>query len=143
MIQKKFEIMSTYAEVEKINSVLKVFYQKNKFNVDDIIELEIILVEALNNIVKHAYKEKSSMKIIIEMKVENGVWEIRLVDFGISRENKKIKPLNFEPKNIDSLPESGMGLFLINKLTDFNKYLKHTDRNEFILQKKLRNETTL
>lgn len=139
MVKKKFNFFSTYQEV--INKVLliKEFHVLNNLRAEDIAELEIILVEALNNIVKHSYKENPDGRIEIEISIFENLWECRLIDSGISRNNFEVPNLEFDPTDIQNLPESGMGLFLINKLTDSNKYKIYDSHNEFILTKMLRN----
>ena len=141
MPKKILEILSSFEEVEKLNSELKLIYQQSGMHPEDIIELEIIQVEALNNIVKHSYSGISGKKIKVELEVESKIWKMKLIDFGLPRKKLKVPELNFNPDKIESLPESGMGLFLINKLTNYNHYIPHLDKNEFYLLKILRYET--
>lgn len=138
MPKKILEILSSFEEVENLNSELKLIYQQSGMHPKDITELEIIQVEALNNIVKHSYSGISGKKIKVELEVESKIWKMKLIDFGLPRKNLKIPELNFNPNKIESLPESGMGLFLINKLTSSNQYIQHSDRNEFYMLKILR-----
>lgn len=138
MPKKILEILSSFEEVEKLNSELKLIYQQSGMHPKDITELEIIQVEALNNIVKHSYSGENGNKIKVELEVESKIWKMKLIDFGLPRKNLKIPELNFNPDRIESLPESGMGLFLINKLTSSNQYIQHSDRNEFYMLKILR-----
>lgn len=137
----KFEILSTYRKIENLNQQLKAIYKSIYIVQKDIAELEIVCVEALNNIVKHAYLEDPNQKIIVELSIVSNFWNAKLIDFGIPRRNFDVPNLDFNPDDIDSLPESGMGLFLIHKLTDSAKYLVKDSCNEFHLEKFLTYET--
>jgi len=137
----KFEILSTYKNIEHLNQQLKAIYKSINITQKDIAELEIVCVEALNNIVKHAYLEDPNQKIIVELSIVSSFWNAKLIDFGIPRRNFDVPNLDFNPDDIDSLPESGMGLFLIHKLTDSAKYLVKDSCNEFHLEKFLTFET--
>lgn len=137
----KFEILSTYKNIEHLNQQLKAIYKSINITQKDIAELEIVYVEALNNIVKHAYLEDPNQKIIVELSIVSSFWNAKLIDFGIPRRNFDVPNLDFNPDDIDSLPESGMGLFLIHKLTDSAKYLVKDSCNEFHLEKFLTYET--
>lgn len=138
MFKKKINICSTYQEViDKVKQINE-FHLLQKLKSEDILELEIVLVEALNNIVKHSYKEKTDEKIELEISISDNLWECKLIDYGISRSKFEIPKFEFDPSDIQNLPESGMGLFLINKLTDSNEYNIYSTHNEFILKKVLR-----
>ena len=81
-------------------------------------EIEICIVEALNNIIEHSYKSISSNCINIEANFQKPILEIKIFDAGMPRKNFSKPELNIDPSDIDSLPERGMGLFIISQLTD-------------------------
>jgi serine/threonine-protein kinase RsbW len=137
MIKKQYKINSTYNEVTRLNLEIKDLYYFINLDEQQINELEIVFIESMNNIVKHSYLAKPDGIIHVEIIIQNHNWECILRDFGISRSVFEIPDLNFNPDDIQNLPEGGMGLFLINKLTDFNEYKIFDTHNEFYLQKKI------
>ena len=60
---------------------------------------------------------------------------INLTDYGESRKNVGKPVLEFDPDDIDSLPEGGMGLFIIEQLMDENFYTVKGNKNIFTLVK--------
>ena len=72
--------------------------------------------EAFNNVVIHAYKgsdDASGDLVTIEVEVLPAGIEIRLLDHGASFDHSLIP----EP-DLDGLPESGMGLFIMRSFMD-------------------------
>ncbi|MCB0732626.1 MAG: ATP-binding protein, partial [Ignavibacteriae bacterium] len=74
-------------------------------------EIELCLAEALNNIIKHAYKGNEENIINILLEYSENKFKIVLEDTGIERANLDKPTLEFDPEDVDSLPEGGMGLF--------------------------------
>jgi serine/threonine-protein kinase RsbW len=99
--------------------------------------MEMCLVEALNNIVEHAYNSESNNPINIYITIDSDFLTITLVDEGISRTNFEKPTLEFDPNDIKSLPEGGMGLYIIDQLMDVTEYLNKNDHNIFKMTKKL------
>ena len=63
----KLNINSKFSEVRLGSDLLQDFCAKNDINVTTQGHLELILVEALNNVVEHAYKENPEGEILIEL----------------------------------------------------------------------------
>lgn len=97
--------------------------------------VEICLTEALNNVIKHAYKGESPNSIDVDVKMNEKTLEIKILDEGTSRESLVVKDLDFDPEDIDNLPESGMGLFIIKQLMDEIDYYTLNGKNYFTLRK--------
>ena len=72
--------------------------------------------EAFNNVALHAYEERAG-DLEIEIDVADRALTIRLLDYGTSFEVADIP----DP-DLDSLPESGMGLFIIRSFVDELSY---------------------
>lgn len=98
-------------------------------------EVEICLTEALNNIVRHAYKEDFSQTIDIEVKTEKNELQFDLMDKGIPRKNFKKPELEFDPEDIENLPEGGMGLYIIDQLMNEISYETVNGVNIFTMKK--------
>jgi serine/threonine-protein kinase RsbW len=99
--------------------------------------VEICLTEALNNVIKHAYKGENSNQIEIIIRINNNQLEIDIIDEGSPRKNLIISELNFDPTDIDNLPEGGMGLYIIKQLMDDLNYYSLNGKNYFTLRKQI------
>lgn len=96
--------------------------------------LELILVEALNNVVEHAYEESPDGKILIELeKVDTGT-VMKITDTGLAAPGSLMIEGSARP-NENKLPEGGWGLYLIQALADTIEYFRYPDHNILVLTK--------
>lgn len=135
---KNFTINSAYKNVSSVCFIAKTFCEENSISEEVIREIELSLAEALNNVIKHSYKGDETNKIEIEMIYDNKQIVVNLSDFGEPRENLNKPVLEFDPEDIDSLPEGGMGLFIIEQLMDENNYSVDGNKNTFTLVKNIK-----
>ncbi|MCP5061806.1 MAG: ATP-binding protein [Ignavibacteriae bacterium] len=135
MENKSFTISSNYKNVNSACFITKTFCEDSKVKDTTIKEIELCMAEALNNIIKHSYKGDNSNLIDIALKIEDEKFSIALADYGFPRENLDKPTLEFDPNDIDSLPEGGMGLFIIEQLMDENSYTTAEGKNTFTLYK--------
>ena len=92
----------------------------------------------MNNIIEHAYNKEQNNVIDIQLEYNNVEFIIILSDHGAENNADFTKELNFDPDDIDSLPERGMGLFIINKIMSKVEYRRANNKNTFTLIKHLR-----
>lgn len=135
MAKKSFSLISDYDQVAGINTAIHQFLETENVESHICNGLEICLTEALNNVIKHSYKGEQNHKIDVNVAVDSKIMEIQIVDEGESRKNLEIKELDFDPEDINSLPESGMGLYIIKQLMDELDYYKLNGKNYFVLRK--------
>jgi serine/threonine-protein kinase RsbW len=134
--RKKFNTTSVYDNVVPVIKEIREFLLANNVAEKTSSESEICLLEALNNTIKHGYEGQSGNKIIVEVAVDINQIEFRLIDYGRSRENIKKPKLEFDPDDIQNLPESGMGLYIIDTLMDETFYSSYGKENIFTMIKK-------
>ena len=132
---KTFSVTSAFKNVSSVCFILKTFCDENSVPSEKTREIELSLAEALNNIIKHAYKCDETNKIEIKIKHENDRIELELTDYGEARTNLNKPKLDFDPDDVNSLPEGGMGLFIIEQLMDKNHYRRAGNKNIFTLVK--------
>lgn len=133
--EQKFHINSDYGKVAELNSRVKLFLELDGLEDHLCNAVEICMTEALNNVIKHSYNNDSTKPIDVEVKKDSKYFEITIIDEGRKRENMVVKDLDFDPNDINNLPESGMGLFLIKQLMDEMKYYSKDGRNYFTIKK--------
>ncbi len=135
MNKLKILLTSSYSEVTPACRKLKAFFIE--LGVPEYVEIntEICVNEALNNIIKYAYLGKPDNLIEIQAICNKSEIKIKIIDTGIRRTNFEKPKLNFNPSNIDNLPEGGMGLYIIDKLMDDADYKVEDNKNIFTLTK--------
>lgn len=99
---------------------------------DHLFRLELVLAEALNNIVEHAYADTGIGVIDLDISVhDHAVWCV-LIDGGCAMPNGKVpqpKRYVLEEMAMKDLPEGGFGWGLIHDLTAGLNYQRHDGRN--------------
>ncbi|WP_027136358.1 ATP-binding protein [Geminicoccus roseus] len=105
-------------------------------------ELELGFVEAVNNVIEHGFAERAGMPILITVELLDDRVAIRIADQGTSippelLERARSAPFEVDPDDLDSLPESGMGLRLIMHCADKITYTVKDGINYLLLEKLL------
>lgn len=101
-----------------------------------IFNLELCLNEALTNAIRHAYHGKPGRFIEVVVDLDHHKIAMKIVHEGNSIPNFALgAKLDFDPNDIQSLPESGMGLFLIKKIMDEVSWKLNENRVELVMQK--------
>lgn len=102
-------------------------------------QIELAVVEAVNNAIKHAYGSVAGHPVEIVISVNE-----KRIQFEICDEGKalyflqKKTDLDFDPRNKTSLPEGGMGLHIMEQVMDDVTYFVRDGRNCLVLCKRLK-----
>ena len=90
---------------------------------------EIVLAEALNNIVEHAYSSHDG-EIEITLQLRQNELVCKISDTGLPMPDEKLPAGILAPLEPPTdLPEGGFGWFLIGHLTQSLTYFRENDRN--------------
>lgn len=136
----ELKIESLYENVPFVCDKAKEFCMQCGMTENEAIKVMICMDEALNNVVKHSYKEQAGNEIEIVFSFAGNTIRIDIIDYGESRKGGIKSELKFDPDDIESLPEGGMGLFIIQRYMDATEYHSHNGKNVFTLFKKLKNK---
>ena len=137
MSLERFTITSEYKNITPVSKQIREFLLTQDVSVQFCNEIEICLMEALNNVIKHAYEEEPGKSMDIFVNVIDDSVELNIIDTGIIRTNTEKPKLNFDPDDINTIPESGMGLYIIDSLMDSTEYITDDGVNTFKLIKKI------
>lgn len=137
LIEKNYRIPSDYAEAVELNRTIRKLLESEKVEEHICNAVEICIIEALNNVVKHAYQGDNSKWIDVVISLNTKALEINIIDEGKSRTSFETPTLEFDPEDINNLPEGGMGLYIIHQLMDEIDYQILNNKNIFILKKYL------
>ena len=128
-------LQSKFSKVVAASKLIRGYCSDKNISKDVCDEIEICIVEALNNIIEHSYGKIDSHEIKIELIFEDFFLQIKITDQGKSRKNLERAKLNIDPLRIQTLPERGMGLFIIEKLMNKVSYESQNGSNTFSMIK--------
>ncbi len=139
MSESYFNIKADYKEANYICQNISKKLSDMNIDTADIAACEIATREALNNIIKHAYLNNCENNIEIFVSANNNKVSISVSDYGKERTEIKAAILNFNPHDIENLPESGFGLYIIEKVMDLTEYISENGKNTYTITKILKN----
>jgi len=108
----------------------------------DTVRVELCVVEAVTNCIKHAYGEdcnNCNVRVDVTLTDENLL--VKVLDKGTPMPNGLLEsarqPPPFDPENIQALTTSGRGLMLITEIMDEVDYLQEGEWNCLMMNKKI------
>lgn len=92
-------------------------------------EMEVCVVEAVNNAITHAYDRQDGFRVETAITLHPDRISFEVSDTGAAIEEFSPRTLEFDPEDIGSLPENGMGLFIIETIMDEVTYRTEDGKN--------------
>jgi serine/threonine-protein kinase RsbW len=92
-------------------------------------EMEVCVVEAVNNAITHAYRREDGYRVEAAVTLHHDRISFEISDCGMAIEDFAPRSLEFDPEVISSIPENGMGLFIIETIMDEVSYCSKDGRN--------------
>lgn len=129
---KVYEFPSQYAEVRRTLAELLADLRAAGIDGEDAGIIEVVMAEALNNVVEHAYREAPDGVIVLTSAVSRAGLSIALVDHGVAMPGLTL-PEGACPTSdtaIEDLPEGGFGWHLIHTLTEELTYRREQNQNK-------------
>ncbi len=130
------EIESDLSEVKNLASHFHQFCFYNKLNQQLSGLLELALVEAVNNIIIHAYEGMPGKIIKADYQISDTNIIITLIDYGKAFAGKD-KNSESNKENIDTLPEGNWGIDLIESIADKIKRNRENNCNTLTIIKSI------
>ncbi|MEO0943915.1 MAG: ATP-binding protein [Pseudomonadota bacterium] len=107
---------------------------------DDIHSVEIVLAEAMNNVVEHAYPEGKTGDMRLLVRKRNNALMVEISDSGRTMPQGRA-PLGNHPmtefNQHDAMPEGGYGWFIIREIVRDLVYDRREDKNILLFRLKL------
>jgi serine/threonine-protein kinase RsbW len=107
--------------------------------------VELCAVEAVTNAIKHAYRNAPGRAVSLEVSFTEQRVDLDVVDQGLSMPEEQISKLSngsrvfeFDPDDLRTVPEGGMGLQIIRQEMDQASYSTKEGVNRLRLTKFLR-----
>lgn len=92
--------------------------------------------EAFNNAVIHAYRDRQAGPIEVELTVTLDTLRLRVTDEGDGFRPEEV-PLPVLDGDVDTLPEGGMGLFIMRSFMDRVEFARVQHKNVLTMEKDL------
>ena len=134
----KFSITSEYHNISIVSRKIKSFFLKQRVNLELSDPILIALMEALNNSIEHSYLEESGNNIDIIITISKTKVGIDIIETGIPRTNFDKPKLQFDPNDLSTAPEGGMGLYIIDSLMDSVTYTSEKGVNTTSFSKRIK-----
>jgi len=99
--------------------------------------VELALVEAANNVVRHAYRGEAGHVLEVVFTLERDQFTLEVADHGSPMPARPAPNLEFDPSDVAHLPEGGMGLFIIHSVMDRVEYRSENGRNTLSMTRRL------
>lgn len=97
--------------------------------------VELAVVEALNNVIKHSYGNQPGHRVEVDLEALSDRLVFTILNWGIPFSQKNRAELKSDPTESATLSEGGMGLFIIDQVMDKVEYLVMEGANVHILTK--------
>nr|WP_320017238.1 ATP-binding protein [uncultured Desulfobacter sp.] len=101
-------------------------------------QLELCVVEAVTNDIKHAYHCQAGHSVEIDVLLYPDRLTFKIYNRGESMNTAKIAPFSFDSSNFETLPEGGMGVYILHALMDEVHYKTINEQNVLTLVKYLK-----
>lgn len=103
-------------------------------------DIDLALTEALSNVIDHAYRNEPGYEIQILVTLYPEEVLLQIIDSGLKnpKTDKPSLQLDFDLNKVESIPESGRGLFLIHQLMDKVAYKSEDGKNILTMLKRIK-----
>ena len=98
-------------------------------------QIELCVVEILNNVIEYGYRMQKGHPIEIRCNFRDSSVRIAVVDQARPMESFDIPNIDFDPDDVESLPERGFGLYLVNEIMDEVRYESRDKSNRVVMRK--------
>ncbi len=100
--------------------------------------LELCVVEALTNVIQHAYQGEAGHPVTLFIRITGEELEMRVHDEGLPMHDGLLeRPEPDEVTAVEALVESGRGLFLMRRIADRIDYRHGPEGNTLVLVRHL------
>jgi len=97
--------------------------------------LELCVVEAVNNAIKHAYDSEAGHTVEINVICSNNDMAFEISDNGKRMPVYRPCSFDFDADDLCVIPECGMGLYIIDSVMDEVTYRSDCDKNTLTMRK--------
>ena len=135
-MEKSIVLANDISEISRLNEFVEAIGEEFSLAPDVTFNLNLVLEEAVVNIINYAYPKEEHEKIYLSAHLHNGSIVLVLTDTG-----KEFDPTMVPEADItlsaDERQIGGLGIFLIRQIMNEVKYERIDGKNVLTLEKKL------
>jgi serine/threonine-protein kinase RsbW len=137
----KLVIDSNTEDVQMVSNVINRLCTLGPLTDVEIFQIELAVVESVNNVIQHAYNNERGHEVEIIFTLYANRVTLDVCDVGRTMDPKCMiqvdkSPLEFDPTELNRLPEGGLGLAIIREVMDDVTYSSRHDKNTLTLTKR-------
>ena|SRR2546429_7853433 len=137
----KLIIDSNIEDVQMVSNVINRLCTLGPLTDVEIFQIELAVVESVNNVIQHAYNNERGHEVEIIFTLYANRVTLDVCDMGRAMDLKhrtqvEKSPLEFDPTELNMLPEGGLGLAIIREVMDYVTYISRDDKNTLTLTKR-------
>jgi len=134
----QMRVPSQMAESALVGKTVGLFCRQLGLSEAESYQVELAVVEAVHNVIQHAYDSRSDCEIELHAQGLEDRLIFTLIDQGRpARLTVRDEWLAGEELELEQLPESRLGLFLIDKVMDSVEYAVHENSNILTMVRRL------
>ncbi len=136
MYDIRLSIDSRLEQVRVLSGALRGIGKELALSESEIGQLELMMVEAVNNVIEHAYEFKTGNDVRVRLAYSPTEVHLIISDCGKAIPDM-VQAQAGEMPDPESLPEGGWGLGLIHALADSCRYMHDPEGNHLYVSKQL------
>ena len=139
----KLIIESNLDDVPLVGIAVNRFCSYAAFSETDAFNMELCVIEAVTNSIKHAYGGNPGQEVTVTFTLKEREAVFEVCDRGKPMNPERLKNADLTHSNaerdyIDAISESGRGLGIMKKIMDHVEYRSENELNCLILRKNIR-----
>jgi serine/threonine-protein kinase RsbW len=134
----KFTIDSHLEHIGLVGLAVQALCSYVGFSEVEAYQIQLCVVEAVTNVVKHAYGAQAGHEVVVAVSLHPEGISFRVMDTGKTMKPLSREPLEFDPTNLATIPEGGLGLHIIQTVMDEVDYQTANGTNILTMHKNLR-----
>ena len=139
--KKTLVLNNQLEEIEKLPVLLEEVCSQWQLPVSVEASLNLVLEEAVVNVIQYAYPEgeEGTLTIEVEWKAEENILQFTLSDGGKPFDPTAVPDADTS-LSVEERPIGGLGIFLIRQMMDCVEYRYYYNRNTLVMQKRITTE---
>ncbi len=127
-MSRQLRIKNSQEEFTRLAEWVQGLGEQLALSADSLYRLDLVLTEAVTNIIQYAFPGGGEHLINIQVNRVNGAVIARISDEGI-RFNPLSHQLPSQPRNLEEAPVGGLGILLMRKFSNACEYRRAAGKN--------------
>jgi serine/threonine-protein kinase RsbW len=133
----KLLVGSRLANVRLLGLAVHAFCTYLHFGETEAYQVQLALVEAVTNVIRHAYDGQPGQEVEVTVTLRPQCLSFQVKDTGVPLPVLKPPALDFDPRDVQHLPEGGMGLVIVHRVMDRVEYRRVGETNILTMDKNI------